>query len=171
MSTSTEKPVYPFPQLTRITPDTATPTYATLRVAQTELNDNAMSVSSILGDGIQGHLSLVVSPAEYMARSINNVPFVPPVQPPHNPVYPAGANAAARIEIARQFKVDHVEYKLYHETAKALKSQLIAAVAPNFIRALWDKKYGFSTVTVLQLLTHLWTTYGEINEQELTDNL
>jgi hypothetical protein len=43
----------------------------------------------------------------------------------------------------------------------------MAAVPDVYIWALKRKKTGFGNVTSLQLLTHLWTSYGTITQKEL----
>ena len=51
------------------------------------------------------------------------------------------------------------------------KNQIIQATPVCYINALRHRTLGFSTVTSLELLTHLWTTYGTITQAELDENV
>ncbi|KAI2493163.1 hypothetical protein MHU86_21386 [Fragilaria crotonensis] len=84
---------FPNPILSPIATVTSPPTYATIRLAQTQLNANATTVPSYAGDGIHGHLALTLLPAAYLLRS-GNVPFIAPLNGPDNPIHPAAATAA-----------------------------------------------------------------------------
>ena len=53
----------------------------------------------------------------------------------------------------------------------AIKQLLIAAVEDKYIRTLAHKYTEYAAVTSLQILTHLKTTYGKIDEGMLEDNL
>jgi hypothetical protein len=56
-------------------------------VVQVQLNDNKASVHSNRGCGLNGHLALTVSAAEYALHRINNVNFDPTTNPPVAPVH------------------------------------------------------------------------------------
>ena len=42
---------------------------------------------------------------------------------------------------------------------KALRTQVIQAVADHYIEDLYDATLGYGNVSCLQLLTHLWTNH------------
>ena len=172
MTTKATKIVESFPiqTFTKLSTNIAPPTYATLRIAQTELNSNATSIGSHGGDGELGHLALTITPAAYIALSEGGVPFVPPVNPGAVPIHAAGATGPQIAETNRQFKEDQATFRLYKEVDHALRNQLIAACHPTYIRALSHDTLGFGKVTCLQLLTHLWKSYGVIKQDELNEN-
>jgi hypothetical protein len=174
MSSSDVTTNFPWPVLTPVGSATVKPNYNALYTLQRELNANASSVHSNNGGGLNGHMALTVSNAEYLIRS-NNVAFVVPIAPPNNPPLPLAPTAAQIADIIRQHTADQKEFQAYHNTDKALVRLLIAAVPETYIDALSDAEYGFANVTCRQLLVHLHTNYGrisiaekEINHQRMT---
>jgi len=161
---------FPVKVLSPIATSIAPPSYATIQLAQTQLNSNATSVPSQGGDGVHGHLALTVTPARYAELSNGNVAFVAPINPPIDPVHGANATAFQIAENIRQHKAQLTTFRTYHDVDKALRNMLIDAVHPVYIRALYDTSVGFGNVTTLQLLTHLWTHYGVITQDELDAN-
>ena len=160
---------FPTPILTPIATLTSPPTYATIRLAQTQLNANATTVPSYAGDGIHGHLSLTLLPAAYLLIS-GNIPFIPPVNGPIQPEHPPAATAAQIAEINRLFYDNQLVFRTYMETDKALRNQILAAIPADYLRELADPELGLGNVSCLQILTHLWTTWGVITQAELDAN-
>jgi hypothetical protein len=147
------------------------PTYATIHQAQVELNGNARSVHSNGGDGILGHLALAISPERYQALSAGNVAFIPPVNPPLDPVHAANATAAQISEANRQHLVHQHIFQTYTNVDTALRNQLIEATPAPFLAAMRHADLGFGGLTCLQLLNHLHSSYAIITAQDLEDNL
>jgi hypothetical protein len=164
-----KKDTYPHPVISPIAEGTNRPTYASLLLAQTQINANAKSVHSSDGTGVHGHLVLTMAPPEFLEMT-NNVAHEAPDFPGRAPIYPGNATAHQRSEISDLFKADVVSFQIYHDTDNTLRSQLIAACPDTFIRALKVPKLGYSNVTTLALLTHLWTTYGTIKMEDLEAN-
>ena len=160
---------FPNPILSPIATVTTPPTYATLRLAQTQLNANATTVPSYAGDGIHGHLALTLSPSAYLVIS-GGLPFLAPVNGPINPVHPPGATAAQISEINRIFYDNQTTFRTDQETDKALRNQILLAVPADYLRELSDPELGLGSVSCLQILTHLWTTWGAITQIELDAN-
>jgi hypothetical protein len=169
MSDSSIRSTFPIPVLTPIPSDAAGPTYATLRVMQTQLNSNAASVHSYGGDGLSGHLALTMPTTEYLVMT-NGIVFDPPINPPQQPVHPVGATKHVIDEINRNHLVFQSIFRTYHETDKALRQQLLAAVPDEYVSELRHPTLGYGRVTCLELLTHLWATYGTITLAELEAN-
>ena len=61
-------------------------------------------------------------------------------------------------------------FRTYDELDKDLKTQVIEATPLCYIDALSHDTLGFANVTCLDLLTHLWSTYGTITQAELDEN-
>ena len=160
---------FPTHVLTPIADSQSRPSYASLCITQTELNGNAASVHSNLGDGLHGHLALTIPIDEYLALT-NNVPFVTPINPAGQPVHPAQVTGNQITEINRQHLEQKQVFHTYHEVDQALRNQIIAAVPDVYIWALKHTTTGFGNVTSLQLLSHLWSNYGVITQKELDDN-
>ena len=61
----------------------------------------------------------------------------------------------------------HTTFKL---TCDALKEQIIASVDDQYINVLEANIIGYTNVTPLQLLEHLWKNYGKTQENDLSAN-
>ena len=97
-------------------------------------------------------------------------PFIAPINPVPTPVIPPSSTQAQINAIINTHKR---EAKLFHEfnnTYKALKQQLLGAVDNMFTRALKNRHIGYANTTTKDLLTHLFTTYGEISGNNLRLN-
>lgn len=156
------------PVLSPMGSETSVPNHSTLRTVQRELNDNAMSIHSNGGDGRHGHLSLILAPAAY--TTISATPCVPPVKPPLIP-NTTGFTGPQISEAHRLHTSNSNVYNLYVGVEQALKKQILAAVHPSHIRDLQHRQHGFATVTALQLMAFLTTTFGTITPADLDENL
>ena len=151
-----------------IPPILGVPTYTTIAELHLQLNANAASVYSSLGDGAHGLLPLTISLEVY--NTLSAVPFVPPVNPGAQPDIPAGATGSQIAAITREHNENHCIWREYLVTNKALKQQLLAAVNATYYRTLRNRITGFATITTRQLLEHLYRTYGNITPADLIDN-
>ena len=156
-----------FPHPT-VLPITGVPTYESIAELNLQLNANAASVQSNLGDGLLGLLYLTITPAEYNTLSMNI--FVPPANPGAAPRIPAGATEVQTAEIIRQHKANLQLFKEYLSTDKALKQQIIGAVPAMYLRTMRNRITGFANVTTNELLSHLYATYGRLSPADLQDN-
>jgi hypothetical protein len=151
---------FPHPVLTKIGDNSTEPTFTSILVAHVELNANAASIYSARGDGLQGHLALTIGVNDYIKRSIGNKPFLPPTAPLAVPTHLATASSAQIAETNRQHKSQKEDFILFHNADTALCNLLIAAVPTIF---LVDQQYpmtGFGNKTVLQLPSHLHSTFA-----------
>jgi hypothetical protein len=125
MPTNIEKIVDGFPHLT-IVSITGVPSYETITSLNLQLNANASSVQSNLGDGLLGLLYLTVTPVEY--NTMSNVAFDPPDN--SGPVPPMADNATGA-QITASIHKHNTRMKFFKEylaTDKALKHQSLRAV-------------------------------------------
>jgi hypothetical protein len=84
---------FPTKMLPLITDQRSRLTYASLQLAQTEINSNAVSVHSNEGGGLHGHLALrTIPPDEYLIEA--GVAFAEPLNPPEQPILPDAPTAA-----------------------------------------------------------------------------
>ena len=167
MTSSTDKIVESFPYPT-ISPIIGQPGYDTIAEVHLQLNANAASVQSHLGDGALGLLYLTVTPAVYNTLSL--VEFIPPPNPGADPTIPQGSTGPQIADIRLQFTNATKLYRQYDTTDKALKQLLLGAVDDMFVRSLRNRHIGYANVTTLALLTHLYTVYAKINTADLEAN-
>jgi hypothetical protein len=147
---------------------TSKPTYTTLTTFRNAINTNALSIPSIRGGGDLGHLSLVLEPADYLI--VSGVAFTLPAHPGAAATHAAGATASEISETNRQHQILLNEQAVYLNTRQALQKQILAKVHPTYIESLRHPITQFSQVTPLQILTHLWTTYGAVSTEDLSAN-
>jgi uncharacterized phage-associated protein len=69
-----------------------------------------------------------------------------------------------------EYQQNQVEFQTFIFTTNALRQQLIKAIPSTYISTLKHPEYGYSRVSPLTILTHLWTEYGTISPDELQAN-
>ena len=154
-----------------LTPIVGKPTFAAVQTLKKQLVANAVSVRSARGNGQLGHAVLVLGQAAYdnLAGAGNN--WINPVNPGQAPVIPAGATQHQIIQAQAQFDRDTKEWETFNSTGDALKRQIIAAVDTTYIASLEDPLFGFTNVSVHDILHHLETTYAALDPDALTANM
>lgn len=155
-----------FQQLPKIE---GTPTYESLTTIRDILKANAASVPSTRGGGANGYLGLVVTAASYNMIA-PGTPFDRPPFPGVQPNIPPNSTAAQINEIVRVHNEAKREWRECDNVDKALKKQLTDAVDKIYLRSLRDRHTGFANVTLLAMLTLLFTSYGDLTAQDLADN-
>jgi hypothetical protein len=98
------------------------------------------------------------------------VPFVVPLTPPLNPVHVARATGPQIAKGNQQYKEEVHIFQEYHNTDAALYNQIIVAIDNTFINELKDPMIGFGQTISLQLMNHLYHTYGNIDASDLDAN-
>jgi hypothetical protein len=132
------------------------------------LKGNCASVPSTLGGGNHGLLGLAINPNTY--QQVVGVAFVLPNNPGATPNIPANATQA---QIGVATRLFDQQYKTYHETMRtdqAMKQQLLGCVEPIYVETLRNPHTGFTMVSTLQLLDHLYNNYGQISNVDLDEN-
>jgi hypothetical protein len=156
---------FPFPT---ILPIVGEPNYDSIAALHRQLNANAASIQSHLGNGLLGLLYLTVSPAVY--ATLSATPFVAPINPGPTPDIPVGSTNAQISNIRFTFNADTLIFRNYDMADKALKQLLLGAVDDMFVRSLQTKYIGYLNVSTRQLLDHLYRQYAQISAADLQDN-
>lgn len=167
MSTSIDKTMDKFPHHT-LDPIVGQPNFKTLLALHLNLNTNASSIHSHLGNGRSGLLFLTVTPQVYNTQSA--VAFIPPVNPGATPVVPPASTVPQINKVHHQFNRDTLVYNEYVNTDKTLKGPLIVAADESYIQALWYKYIGYTNVSTLEMPTHLYDNYAKITPTYLENN-
>jgi hypothetical protein len=144
------------------------PTNASIQVLQRELYANSRAIYSTRGGGNNGHLTLIMPAADYLARV--GEPFIAPMHPGAAPIHAPAATSAQITETNRQFAAALTEHTLYRTVAENLKRQILTAVPHLFLNILADDDMGFADISCSTLLAHLKITYGTIATEELEAN-
>ena len=155
------------------------PSYTSLKKFQAAIDENAMAIPSYTTD--LGHLALVITPEDFREANADEQ-FVPPANPGLQPTAPDtggtrdASDAAIQIlpftaaEAIRNFNQQQQEYIKFRTTRTALKNQILNCVDDKYITKLKHPCTKYATITPLQLLTHLWSTYGKIDQSDQSAN-
>jgi hypothetical protein len=142
------------------------PTYGSNSAVHLQLNQNAVSVDSHFGDGINQLLALTVSTAVY--NTISNELFEVPTNPGPNPiVQPTGTEH----QIKEAYRIHSKNTRIWREcqaTDKSLKQLLIGAINDIYTSSLKHRVTGYANVSTRQLIAHLYTNYGNITTGKRT---
>ncbi len=164
--------LFPISELTKFDPD-APPTPAAVRLLKKECLQCAHSVPSTLGGGQLGLSGLILDAADYALMLVGGA--APPAfnRPAAIPVYvpPAGHAAGAVAAAQHTFLAAMKEWEHCNAVDSALKKMILEAVPNDYLDTLADELHGYATVTTQEMITHLETTYGDINEDALAENL
>lgn len=167
MVTSTDKLIANFPHPT-VDPIEGVPTYATIAALNLQLNVNASSITSHLGDGKHGLLALTITPEVY--ATISDVLFEAPMNPGPNTPLPDNATQHQIIESNRQHDECQRIWMQFTTTDNILRQQLIGAIDNIYLRAKSNVHTGYANIPTLELLTHLYNVYGNIQDHDLIKN-
>ena len=149
--------------------ETERPTWQEIKVCLTKCAENAAAIPSDGGDGLLGHVAIVVGNVRYSELSNNNVPYNEPPQAGPVPVYPANANTYQKDEIKRNHIKADVDYYTYHAVGKIITQQALEAVHVNYKSVFYTEELGYRC-TFQQLIAHLDNSYGCKTSAELTTN-
>ena len=157
---------FPYPT---ITPIHGVPTFETINNMVNDLKANAATIQTENGGGQLGFLGLMVSATVY--ATLSNQPFIVPANPGPTPIPPPGHPSAAQLTAnIRQHTENLRLFRQYNTVSQALKRQIIEAVDDIYLRTLRNRHTGYASVTLLQLITHLYPTYGQITPMDLDAN-
>ena len=131
------------------------PTYDSLHLAITQLNSNAASIPTDVGNGLLGHLVLTVGDTAYAALSTGNVAHPAPPALAAAPTIPPTATAALIAELRQQFTDRKVTFRTYYAVDATLKKQLLDATDERFVISLKDRTHGFALVLTRALISYL----------------
>jgi hypothetical protein len=156
-------PTLPYPSLTPLHEDGKAPVRKYINTATEELTENAMSYDSTYGN--HGHAFLTMPAAAYQVLH-GDVPFQMPQQPTINPVHANFATATMVAETNRQHKAAWTAWNLLRKIEKTLRKQLLDAGDSDYFAVMKVECSGFASRSVLELLEHLMTTYGQFTDKE-----
>ena len=165
----TTEVLFPIEQLTPL-PAGERPTAIHVRQLTKELVQCAMAIPTTLGGGAHGHLGLILSANAYQALPGPPQAFQRPANPPRLAIA-AGAGAHTIANQTAEHQRSLHEYTMCNKVDLALKAMILKAVPRIYLAPLANAIYEFANVTTAQLLAHLVTNYGTINEDDLATNL
>ena len=145
------------------------PTYTVIKSLREQLAENASSIPTTRGDGQHGYLGLVLAPAAYAMVSGGQA-FDAPNNPGPTPVIQPNATTAQIAERSREHATLLRDWREYQSIHQALRSQLLDAIDPIYVRAIKQTHVGFANRSVQDILQHLLATYGRITHTDMIKN-
>ena len=168
----------------KISTENQRPSYDTLHKFQKAIDKNALSIPC--DQTPLGYLVLTRTDADYLKAS-KNTKFTVPTDPGNAPAAPtissgSSTSSAARrtqqiemlpftaAELIRNFNAEKAAYTRYMAVQTALRNLILNNVDSQYIHAKKDPLTEFALVSPKDLLEHLWTTYGTIDQNLLSEN-
>jgi hypothetical protein len=149
------------------------PYYQTIHASRKFLQANSRAIDTHLGGGTFGHLGLIISDASYamIAPTTDAGPtlWTSPQAPGRAPANTDGT--ADQISAARHIWEEDVQtYRTCTSVQQALKTQIISVFEPMYLEILNDNMVGYATISTIDMLDHLFETYGNITAVDLEIN-
>jgi hypothetical protein len=112
--------------------DTVEPTWQQIQLCSTLCAANAASIDSDGGDGLLGHVFIVIGGERYEEISDGNVAYIelPPAGPP--PTYPANMSYHDKEERKRAHIKADTDHYTFITIKKIIVQQAMVAVHPNY---------------------------------------
>jgi hypothetical protein len=144
------------------------PTNTSLKQLTKKVYANACVIPSTHSVSTHSHLGLIMPPAKYLIFS--GVAFQLPEHPGLALVHAAAATQFQIAEANHMYDTTLLELSPVTTICKELKKQVLKAVNCLYQEALDNDTFGFANVTVITMLTHLFTHYGPITCANLEFN-
>ena len=167
MTTSTETILSTFPECP-IAPLEGVSTHTYMTEVNGFLNACAASVNCNLGNGTVGYLVLTAQPASFLIVSLKY--FVKPVNPVVLVLEDPAPTAAVIGLLTRQHTEDTRVFNEYHSFDRACKKFLFTLIPEAYFRSFKNKYTRYANIQCLEILSHLWSTYGVLQDYEVQEN-
>ena len=161
----------------RISTGTEKPSFTSLQLFQDKLDENMLAVPNPT-DGL-GYLGLVITATEYATLSGGpafDIPADPGLAPPLVSSY-SNRTAAERATFSfrvqegiRNFQEEKQTYTKFIATKALARKHIVNSVDNKFINHLRHARTAYQNVDPITILTHLWTTYGGLDEADMSAN-
>jgi hypothetical protein len=150
----------------QIATSTEPPNRQSLKLFQESIQDQAMAITT--SDPILGFLGLVLKDTTFQTLSATANSYAPPTDPGDAPI--AVGTAAIITENTRVFVIEKDKYNTYIQFKIILISMITKNCPEKYLSDLKDPITKFRRCSPLDLLDHLWKTFGTITSKDLTDN-
>ena len=167
MTTLTETILSTFPECP-IAPLEGVPTHTYMAEVNGFLNACAASVHGNLGNGTVGYLVLTEQPASFQIASPTS--FVKPFNPGVLVLGDPAPSAAVIGSLTRQHTEDTRVFNEYHSVDRACKKVLCTLIPEAYFRSFNNKYTRCANVQCLEILSHLWSTYGVLQDYKVQEN-
>ena len=151
-----------------IAPLEGVPTHTYMMEVNGFLNACTSSVHCNLGNGTVGYLVLTAQPASFQIASPTS--FVKPVIPGVLVLGDPAPSAVVIGSLTCQHTEDTIVFNEDHSVDRACKKYLCALIPEAYFRSFKNKYTGYANVQCLEIMSHLWSTYGVLQDYEVQEN-
>ena len=145
------------------------PTHAYLTEVNGYLNACSKSVHINIGNGAVGYFAITAQPAAFAIACPNA--FITPTNPGCTLILLNTTPSASITGIQTcAHSGDLWIFNEYYNVKKVCKKIIFKLIPKAYYRFFKNKHTGFVTVSCLTILTHLWTTYGTLQEYKVQKN-
>jgi hypothetical protein len=137
-----------------------------LKNFQESIQDQAMAITT--SDPLLGVLGLVLRDSIFQTLSDPATSYIPPANPGSSPNLTG--TGAVIAEATRVFIIEQDKYNTYAQFKIILISMITRNCPEKYLSDLKDPITKCRRCTPIELLDHLWTTFGTITSKDLTDN-
>ena len=124
---------------------------------------------SNLGNGTVGYLAITAQPAAFALACLNV--FITPSNPGATIILSDPPPTASIIVIQTRAHAKELRiFNEYYNVEIACKKIIFTLIPKEYYRSFKNKHTGFETVFCLIILTHLWMTYGTLQDFEVQEN-
>ena len=156
---------------------TAKPNYQTITEFQRKLDENLLAVPS--ENCNLGHLAIAVKPTDF--KTMNGVHAFDIPQDPGTKckLTPLKKNSTEEQKIIlphvvaekmRIFNQEKEDYNKYTATINVVRNLIINSVENKYICFLKHERTMYQNVDPIDLLNHLWDTYGTVDDGDIIEN-
>jgi hypothetical protein len=140
-----------------------------LKQLKHKLTTNLMAVPCPWGHN-EGHLGLLQDPVLYL--QCNSAAFtIPAAAPPAYPIIVASATTAeCKEQLANNISTCKA-WSMYMIVHTITRDQFAASINDVYYATLNDPTEGLNAVTLWQLVTHICTTYAQITQPDINNNV
>jgi hypothetical protein len=135
-----------------------------------ELSANLMAISYPWGHS-KGHLGLLQDPAIYLVACNREAFNIPQIEPPAYPVTLAGATTAKCKELHATNTAACKAWNTYKIVLVITHNQFAVAIDNVNYAVLDNPTKGLNSINLLFLVMHILTTYVQISQPDLYDNM
>ena len=147
---------------------TLEPHYESLVELRDALKENYSLIPSRRGGGTYGYLGSLQPDSVYAIMAPGTSFVVPP--DPGQLIIPSGTNSVTSGNLHRDHAEAAREFKELVNLERAGKQQIVEAISKTFLAGILDRNQGFAHLWLRDIVAHLITEYGQVENKDLVRN-
>ena len=142
--------------------------YESLVELRHALKDNYSLIPSRIVGGTYGYLGGLKPDAVYAIVALGKLFVIPP--DPGQLIIPSGTNSVTSGNLHRDHAEAAREFKELVNLERAGKQQIVEAISKTFLAGILDRNQGFAHLWLRDIVAHLITEYGQVENKDLVRN-